>query len=110
MRILDLRGVSGKETTTLHSYLKTPTVVLKEHRDGAPITVSRHPSHGPVIKVCRRHRRIMKEPELVVVAGMQMREEILVVHANTDRNSPKQHLGDRVHLPVEAGHIPAEAR
>ncbi len=52
----------------------------------------------------------MKEPELVVVAGMQMREEILVVHANTDRNSPKQHLGDRVHLPVEAGHIPAEAR
>lgn len=49
MRILDLYGVSGKDTTTLHSYLKTPTVVLKEHRDGAPITVSRHPSDGPVL-------------------------------------------------------------
>lgn len=52
----------------------------------------------------------MQEPELVVVAGVQVRKEILIVHANTDRNSPKQHLGDRVHLPVEAGHIAAEAR
>lgn len=110
MRILDLRGVSGNYTTTLHSYLKAPTVVLKQHRDGAPITVRRHPSHGPVLEGCRRHRRIMEEPELVVVAGMQVRKEILIVHPNTDRNSPKQHLCDRVHLPVEAGHIAAEAR
>ena len=51
----------------------------------------------------------MQEPELVVVPGMQVRKEILIVHPNTDRNSPKQHLCDRVHLPVEAGHIAAEA-
>lgn len=52
----------------------------------------------------------MQEPELVVVAGMQACKEILIVHPNTDRTSPKQHVDDRVHLPVEAGHIAAEAR
>lgn len=93
----------------LRTHLQTTAVVLENHGDGPPVGMSRHPGLGVAAEIRGRHRRVVQEPQLVVVSRMGWEEVFLVWEADANGHGAQDDSRRRVTLPVEIGGELAEA-
>lgn len=105
-RIFDLGGVSQQEENSIKAsnYLKTPTVILKYHGNGAPVTVGAHPGRSLALDIGRWNWWVVKQTQLIVVPGVGWNKMILILQTNAKCHRTHDAHGRFVALPVEIFH------
>lgn len=82
--------------------LQAPTVVLEEHRDRAPVRMRRHPRHRVARELLRLDRRVVQEPQLVVLAAVESQQIIRVIQPYAYSYGSQELLCGVIAGPVEA--------